>query len=375
MSRLSTILISIAVVVALTLTVLNLQMVDAETNLDTIDVKIGKLQLDSIGTNNSPNLIKLLVNFENNGDSKYLVNSKNLVSLIYAQPNTSAEDLAPDTKNLMIENYDYTYYLQLETKYPNYSSSGDCKRLDFSVPAQESRQISICFEVSNQGISSLEESIQNDQYFLKIEAVPYGSSCPNCKIISLNDVSDDVDSDSEVGFVSDSYAKKFITVTQECNAGTLQLLVIDQDGKRRENAKITDIHTHPFASTDHNGTVIMPSDKQGKLFMVFSASQDPLTLMAEVCGNNARIPDWIHNNAKWWVEGTIGDGDFTSGIQYLIKEGIIKIPETVSTGNGDSQEIPGWIKNNADWWAQGLISDDDFVKGIQYLVEQGIIQV
>jgi len=59
----------------------------------------------------------------------------------------------------------------------------------------------------------------------------------------------------------------------------------------------------------------------------------------------------------------------------LIKEGIIKIPETVSSGNGGSQEIPSWIKNNADWWAQGLISDDEFVKGIQYLVEQGIIQV
>jgi len=87
------------------------------------------------------------------------------------------------------------------------------------------------------------------------------------------------------------------------------------------------------------------------------------------------VPEWIRNNAKWWVEGTIGDSDFTSGIQYLIKEGIIKIPETVSTGDGGSQEIPGWIKNNADWWAQGLISDDDFVKGIQYLVEQGIIQV
>ncbi|NCF22863.1 MAG: hypothetical protein GWP65_07975 [Nitrosopumilaceae archaeon] len=52
------------------------------------------------------------------------------------------------------------------------------------------------------------------------------------------------------------------------------------------------------------------------------------------------------------------------------------IPETAkSQGMGDSKEIPSWIKNNADWWAQGLITDGDFVKGIQYLVEQGIIEV
>jgi hypothetical protein len=89
-----------------------------------------------------------------------------------------------------------------------------------------------------------------------------------------------------------------------------------------------------------------------------------------------QIPEWIRNNAGWWAQGAIGDSDFTSGIQFLIKEGIITIPETsaASEPTGD-QEIPSWIKNNADWWSQGLISDDDFVKGIQFLVEQGIIQV
>ena len=88
------------------------------------------------------------------------------------------------------------------------------------------------------------------------------------------------------------------------------------------------------------------------------------------------IPNWIRNNAKWWSEGKINDEDFVSGVQFLIKERIMQIPQTakapLSTG---SKEIPSWIKNNADWWSQGLISDDDFIKGIQYLVEQGIIKV
>jgi len=40
------------------------------------------------------------------------------------------------------------------------------------------------------------------------------------------------------------------------------------------------------------------------------------------------IPDWIRNNAKWWSEGGIGDRDFASGIEFLIKEDIMKIPKT-----------------------------------------------
>ena len=87
-----------------------------------------------------------------------------------------------------------------------------------------------------------------------------------------------------------------------------------------------------------------------------------------------QIPSWIKNNAKWWAEGTIGDSDFVQGIQYLIKQGIMKIPDAQS-GSGTSQTIPSWIKNNAKWWAEGTIGDSDFVQGIQYLIKQGIIRV
>mgnify|MGYP000370969363 CR=1 FL=1 len=87
------------------------------------------------------------------------------------------------------------------------------------------------------------------------------------------------------------------------------------------------------------------------------------------------IPTWIKNNAEWWAGGQIDDSAFVGGIQFLVKETIIHIPETVQSTTESSQEIPPWIKNNADWWAQGLISDDDFIKGIQYLVENGIITV
>lgn len=87
------------------------------------------------------------------------------------------------------------------------------------------------------------------------------------------------------------------------------------------------------------------------------------------------IPNWIRNNAKWWADGTIGDTDFVQGIQFLIKEGILKIPPTTTDKAVASNQIPAWVKNNAKWWSEGTITDDDFVKGIQFLVSQGIIRV
>jgi hypothetical protein len=37
------------------------------------------------------------------------------------------------------------------------------------------------------------------------------------------------------------------------------------------------------------------------------------------------IPEWIKNNAGWWANGDIDDSSFVQGIQFLIKEGIMKI--------------------------------------------------
>jgi len=103
--------------------------------------------------------------------------------------------------------------------------------------------------------------------------------------------------------------------------------------------------------------------------------------------SKAKIPDWIRNNAKWWSEETISDNDFTSGIQFMIKEKIMVIPdlpedtqmelkdEKRAMGLEREQQVPDWVRHNAGWWADGLISDDDFVSGIKYLVEQGIIRV
>ena len=88
-----------------------------------------------------------------------------------------------------------------------------------------------------------------------------------------------------------------------------------------------------------------------------------------------KVPSWIKNNAKWWSDGQIGDGEFISGIQFLIKEGTINISSDVASNQKPDGNIPLWVRNNAKWWSEDKISEDDFVSGIEFLVTQGIIQV
>ena len=101
---------------------------------------------------------------------------------------------------------------------------------------------------------------------------------------------------------------------------------------------------------------------------------DQSSLPSQPSGNSPEIPEWIKNNAEWWANELIDDDSFVTGIQYLINQGIMHIPETTQ-GSSASSEIPGWIKNNAEWWAKNQIDDSSFVSGIQWLITNGIMKI
>lgn len=48
------------------------------------------------------------------------------------------------------------------------------------------------------------------------------------------------------------------------------------------------------------------------------------------------------------------------------------IPESIAA---QEVNIPRWIKNNAGWWADDQIRDGDFVKGIKYLMDNSVLQI
>ena len=104
-------------------------------------------------------------------------------------------------------------------------------------------------------------------------------------------------------------------------------------------------------------------------FMIASGNNSSMT------SNVSEIPVWIKNNAGWWADGSIDDASFVQGIQFLVKEGFMKIPVTQQGSGTASNEIPVWIKNNAGWWADGSIDDASFVQGIQFLVQEGFMKI
>ena len=97
------------------------------------------------------------------------------------------------------------------------------------------------------------------------------------------------------------------------------------------------------------------------------------SMLSAAYAEEIKIPEWIKNNAKWWSDGEIDDKTFSSGIQFMIKEGIIKIPVTPSGQTNQDTKIPDWVRNNAKWWSNGEIDDKTFANGIQYMIKTGII--
>ena len=89
------------------------------------------------------------------------------------------------------------------------------------------------------------------------------------------------------------------------------------------------------------------------------------------------IPSWIKNNADWWADEQVADAHYDK-IIHMMKSFSLN-PTQTSTPTPTPTEsvtaIPSWIKNNAEWWADGVIDDNTFISGIQHLVKVGIIKV
>ena len=87
------------------------------------------------------------------------------------------------------------------------------------------------------------------------------------------------------------------------------------------------------------------------------------------------VPDWVKNNAAWWSDGTISDSDFATGLEYLIKENIIDVPQDITSQGTSENNIPDWLRNTAKWWSDDLLSDSEFLKGIEWMISNGVITI
>lgn len=46
-----------------------------------------------------------------------------------------------------------------------------------------------------------------------------------------------------------------------------------------------------------------------------------------------------------------------------------------ASADSGALEIPKWVRDNAKWWSEGLITDQDYINGLQFLIKEGILKV
>jgi len=56
-----------------------------------------------------------------------------------------------------------------------------------------------------------------------------------------------------------------------------------------------------------------------------------------VSAEEGQIPSWIKSTAGFWVEGQIGDSEFLSALQFLVREGILTIPNEAESSEFSSK--------------------------------------
>jgi len=135
---------------------------------------------------------------------------------------------------------------------------------------------------------------------------------------------------------------------------------------------ISQEHTELPSKFPFDATIWKPGNYQ--LELEYSGEKSSAAFNIKDTGKIA-LPFWIKDLAHMWItEPLVTDKDFARALEYLIEKGIISIPYT-EPGTETVSSIPEWVKNNAEWWIEGKISDTEFALALQYLVKIGIITV
>lgn len=103
------------------------------------------------------------------------------------------------------------------------------------------------------------------------------------------------------------------------------------------------------------------------LLVIFSTC---ISINAVYAQTNYEIPKWFMSTADWWMDDEISDKEFTSAVNYLIKEEILLVPENSIINTSD---IPDWLLNNAGWWHARIFTNSDFASFDKSYINERIL--
>ena len=160
----------------------------------------------------------------------------------------------------------------------------------------------------------------------------------------------------DVSFYIDSKGKYLVSVS---------ILGVDKEDTPRKSAD----RNFPVETANFILTV-------GKIDEEKTSDSGQPSQKIETNNDTIKIPDWIRKNAKWWSLTQISDKEFASGLEYLLQQQIIQIPDTVPAEYGAYEKnLPGWLRKDAGWWSQNLLSDEEFAKSLKWMILNGFINI
>ena len=141
----------------------------------------------------------------------------------------------------------------------------------------------------------------------------------------------------------------------------------------REVVGYKSTHVENFPSIDNSPQYYIDRYNNESDYKSWFDSQFPGQTIYDILGFSTYIPDWIKTYAKNWAAGEISDHEFMSGLDFMLKNKIMVIPNLNSASSID--EIPHWFRNTSHWWSIDLISQQEFINSIKYLIQEDIILI
>jgi len=171
-------------------------------------------------------------------------------------------------------------------------------------------------------------------------------------------VSESVDPPSD----HQGWASMALTETTNCDSVSLYFACMTNDNLVLSTVIPTKLHDTP--------TVPIEQPDDGVILPVEPTLADN-GLVPEVV-----IPQWVKDVAGFWCADEIGSNDFVQVIQWMIKEGLIMVPQdSQQTQSSTSSVVPSWVQFNACVWYDGTYSDKEFSTTLQWLINNGIIKI
>ena len=153
----------------------------------------------------------------------------------------------------------------------------------------------------------------------------------------------------------------------------LEVWDLDRNTAQETFASAIIVQSHTSNSVDTISSADMASDQSTE---ISAQEPDSLDKVRDELIESKDIPAWIKTSTGWWSDGSIKDNVFVLGIQHLIQNDIIKIPNLPEYDAETAQEkIPNWIKNIGGWWATDQVSDEEFIQALQWLIANGVMEI